>query len=226
MNEIELFWTKVESWFLLGGNVFEAFQRDLPGKYPQVICTDGVVESFLFNYFKYFQFRNGFEWKAFDFNNESAFVHLTEEDVKSIFRIQFGGMKIEEFESVNEFIAVNQNVIRFAEYIQADDLLNKIAELIVTFNISDFDCFWNDFKSLFAEYDEDGNIVVVNPQFVKLSATLLLAAIRKDDQDLIDLIAVNLAEDDAGFYVEAFLDSCNEFLPESCRSALRSEEKK
>ena len=46
MNEIELFWTKVESWFLLGGNVFEAFQRDLPGKYPQVICTDGVDETF------------------------------------------------------------------------------------------------------------------------------------------------------------------------------------
>ena len=162
---------------ILGANVNEDIST-LSDKYPQVICVDGVVvESFLFNYFEFFQSKDGFQVSAFDFHDESKFVHLTVKDVESFFRIQFSQMRIAEFDSVNHFLLSIQNVIRFADLIQADDLLKKIVDLILSFDLSDFSKFWDDFRSIFAEYDEDNNIVTVNPQYVKLSEELHSAAI-------------------------------------------------
>ena len=43
--------------------------------------------------------------------------------------------QIIDFDSVKEFLACNQNVIRFADYIRAEDLLNTIVDLIISVNI-------------------------------------------------------------------------------------------
>ena len=219
-QKLNLLWTEVELWIRLGANVSSVIQKIDPKenttlKYPQIICTGGsYLESFLFNYFEHFQLGNGFDSKTFDFSHESEFVHLTVEDVTLIFKIQFGGM-IENINSVNEFLAVNQNVIRFAEYIQADDLLNKIAERIVTFKISDFDCFWNDFKSLFEGFDKDGNTLVLDIPLRNFSSKLLFAARARKASNFIRRFDESLSEQN---YVLDALPQIDEMPSEEIRS--------
>ena len=84
-------------------------------------------------------------------------------------------MRKKEFGSVNEFLDFNKNVILFAEFIQAEDLLNKITDLILTFHIYDFIAFWNDLKSIFTMTYENGNIVIFDLQLRNFSTKLLEA---------------------------------------------------
>ena len=177
MKELQLsrLWTKVESWIVLGANVREViheFNEERVSKnFPKINCVDGLFESFLFNYFEFFQSKNGLQ----DLSNEAELMHLSVEDIQSIFKIQFGGMRNEEFESVNEFLELNRNVIRFADCVGGEDLLNKIASLIVSFDLSDFESFWFDLKMIFEGTDEHNESA--NPQFEKLSSKVIRAAI-------------------------------------------------
>ena len=214
-QQLSRLWTKVESRIFLGANVreviYEESEESVYKNFPRINCVDGVVESFLFNYFEYFQSKVGFnDYSVSDFGSEFAVCHLSVEEVEAMFRIQFSGMtsdQIKESDSVNEFLVLNQNVIRFADYIGADDLLNKIADLIVSFNIYNFDHFWNDFKLIFGyfeQHNEHDVIVVLNPHFRELVSKLLLAAIIKEDNVLIESITFEITEDDVGFDFEAF----------------------
>ena len=208
---LHIFWTKVESWVLLGANVSDVIhklsEKTVSKEFTRIVCTDGLFESFLFDYFEYFQSKNEFKNSAFDFSNEDEFVHLSVEDVKSIFRIQFGRMRFDQI-SINEFLALNQNVIRFADFIQAEELSNKIADLIFTFNIFDiekFDSFWIDFKLVFGYYYEQ-TVVVVDPQFRNLCTKLIHAAIRKKKLVLLWNIVRKLERDNLGYVIDAFLN--------------------
>ena len=206
-QKLNLLWRKVESWFILGANVSTIIrigtERTLPGKYPQVICTNGSVESFLFNYFEYCQPKHGFQPVPFYFGHKSE-ISLTCEEIESMFRIQFSLMRNTEFTSVNEFLIANQNVIRLAEYIHAKELLKKISELIITFNISDFDSFWLHLKSIFGVFNEEDDSWTIYPPFWTLCSELLLATLRRKDKDLFDGIKSNIANDNVELDIAEF----------------------
>ena len=128
-------------------------------------------------------------------------------------------MPIDEFNSVKKFLKVNQNVIRFAAYIRAEDLLNNIASLIVSINISDFDSFWID---LIMTFEENGVLNVGSIGFylfVDLASKLLLAAEFKRDTDLFKKITEELARGDFAFSFEDFLNE-NDLSDESIQVIL------
>ena len=200
-QQLNRLWIKVESWIFLGANVREViheFNEELSKSFPQINCVDGFFESFLFNYFEFFQ-SNVLQ----DLSNEAELMHLSVQDIESLFKIQFGGMRNEEFESVNEFLFSIQNVIRFADCVGGEDLLNKIAYLIVSFDLSDFDSFWFDLKMIFEETDEHNESA--NPHFVRMFSKLFLAAINKESGPWMENIALKLYNDNVDFDVDAFL---------------------
>ena len=189
--KINLLWVKVKAWIILGGkNLNEVIRpvtdNEISKDFPQVILKDGLsIESFLFNSIEYFQPKDEFMHSTFDLRD----FDLTTEDVILLFRAHFGEQNINEFGSVTNFLHFHQNVIRFADFVQSEDLSNKIADLIVAFNISDFRSLWNHLKSIFSHYDEIEKITVVHElQFANFWSNLHRAVIRKKTA-LIEIIS-------------------------------------
>ena len=88
-------------------------------------------------------------------------------------------------------------------------VLDKIADLFISFCISDFDSFWNHLLVIFGSFEE---IPLLNPEFEKLYSKLLRAAILKGGSDLIENIASSIAMNYVGFDVDAFFqkNDCSE----------------
>ena len=62
--------------------------------------------------------------------------------------IKFDKLNVEKIKTVCEFLDCIQNGIRFDIFTKEERLLSKIADLIVSYGIPEFDDFWSHFKSL------------------------------------------------------------------------------
>ena len=187
----------------------ELFQEEnVVRNYPRLILQDGIFQSFLFTYFEFFQGNNGFFETLFDLGNESWFVPLTVEELASLFRIQFGRRSMKDIVSVNDFLALNRRVIRFACFFPEEDLLNNIVEQVASFPVADFDSFWNQLKIVFAEFDQHENA-----EFRKFCSKLLLVAANRSNSTNMPFIArryfknlaCKIANDNIDFDFDAFL---------------------
>ena len=206
-QQLNLLWIKVESWIILGANVHEVIhevrEESVLKNFPQInLGNELIVESFLFNCFEFFHHKDGYFRSAL----ELSVLDFTVEDFESLFILKFHDLRNDEFDSVNHFLRLNFNAIRFAEYIQEEDLLNKVADLLVSFNISNFEAFWRDFKLVFGEFVKKDNSWIIYPAFLGFSYKLLRAAVRKGELEMIGNIVFYLSNENVGFDAASFLD--------------------